>query len=145
MELDAFKGSSKGSKGSKGGKGKSKEQNKQTPDKDVTCHLCGKKGHRKASCWHNKANGGSGEPPGQKPLSNTGKGKGQQNGKGKARKARLTLWKVSPVKTKLENKSGPMKSLKMKRKVSWVSSAWLVNPVLLQHGPSQDDHQAITW
>ena len=29
MELDAFKGSSKGSKGSTGGKGKSKEQNKQ--------------------------------------------------------------------------------------------------------------------
>ena len=90
MELDAFKGNSKGSsKGNKGGKGKGKDGNKNNPDKDVVCHLCGKKGHRKANCWHAKANGGSGQPPSQKgnsqPNTKNGKGKGQQKGKGQGK------------------------------------------------------------
>ena len=82
MELDAFKGNNKG-KG-KGSKGKTKDD-KGNPDKDVVCHSCNKKGHRKANCWHAKANGGSGQPPGQKgssqPNAKSGKGKGQQKGK----------------------------------------------------------------
>ena len=83
MELDAFKGNSKGSKGHKGkGKG-SKDGGKGNPDKDVVCHLCGKKGHRKANCWHSKANGGSGQPSAQKGGKSSSKdGKGNQKGKG---------------------------------------------------------------
>ena len=41
----------------KGGKGKEKPHN---PDKDVVCHLCKKKGHRKSACWYASKNGGTG-------------------------------------------------------------------------------------
>ena len=94
MELDAFKGK-KGAKG--GGKTASKAKaGGGNPDKDVVCHLCKKKGHRKSACWYAKENGGTGKPPppkepkggkpsGGKPPKGKGKGgKGGKTGKGKA-------------------------------------------------------------
>ena len=82
MELNAFKGKSEGKgKSSKGEKGTG-AGGKSNPDKDVVCHLCGKKGHRKSHCWHSKANGGSGQPPGQKGTSSKSGKSSQPKGKG---------------------------------------------------------------
>eukprot|EP00439_Symbiodinium_sp_Y106_P060916 s1290_g9.t1 len=92
MELDAFKG--KGGKG-KGGRGSSSSgggaKGQRNADKDVVCHLCQKKGHRKSNCWYAKENGGTGKPPapkepkgGKKPKGKGGKDKKGKPGKGKA-------------------------------------------------------------
>ena len=84
MDLDTFKGN-KGGKG-KGGKGKEKYHN---PDKDVVCHLCKKKGHRKSACWYAKENGGTGKPPEPKDPKAGAKGtKGKKGGKGKGGKGK---------------------------------------------------------
>ena len=84
MDLDTFKGN-KGGKG-KGGKGKEKYHN---PDKDVVCHLCKKKGHRKSACWYAKENGGAGKPPEPKEPKAGAKGtKGKKGGKGKGGKGK---------------------------------------------------------
>ena len=84
VDLDTFKGN-KGGKG-KGGKGKEKYHN---PDKDVVCHLCKKKGHRKSACWHAKENGGTGKPPEPKDPKAGAKGtKGKKGGKGKGGKGK---------------------------------------------------------
>eukprot|EP00435_Cladocopium_sp_Y103_P011381 s4126_g3.t1 len=83
MELDAFKGKGTKGKGGKGGKGKGQDKSK---DKDIVCHLCQKKGHRKADCWHNPANGGSGKPQAKPKGQNDSKDKGAK-GKGKKGKA----------------------------------------------------------
>ena len=84
MDLDTFKGN-KGGKG-KGGKGKEKNHN---PDKDVVCHLCKKKGHRKNACWYAKENGGTGKPPEPKEPRAGAKGtKGKKGGKGKGGKGK---------------------------------------------------------
>ena len=81
MDLDTFKGN-KGGKG-KGGKGKEKYH---SPDKDVVCHLCKKKGHRKSACWYAKENGGTGKPPERKdPKAGA---KGEKGGKGKGGKGK---------------------------------------------------------
>ena len=82
MDLDTFKGN-KGGKG-KGGKGKEKPHN---PDKDVVCHLCKKKGHRKSACWYAKENGDTGKPPEPKEPRAGAKGtKGKKGGKGKGKR-----------------------------------------------------------
>ena len=94
MELDAFKGK-QGAKG--GGKTASKAKaGGGNPDKDVVCHLCKKKGHRKSACWYAKENGGTGKPPppkepkggkpsgGKQPKGKGKGGKGGKTGKGKA-------------------------------------------------------------
>eukprot|EP00435_Cladocopium_sp_Y103_P030290 s1121_g7.t1 len=83
MELDAFKGKGAKGKGGKGGKGKGQDKSK---DKDTVCHLCQKKGHRKADCWHNPANGGNGKPQAKPKGQNDSKDKSAK-GKGKKGKA----------------------------------------------------------
>eukprot|EP00435_Cladocopium_sp_Y103_P041893 s579_g11.t1 len=83
MELDAFKGKGAKGKGSKGGKGKGQDKSK---DKDIACHLCQKKGHGKADCWHNPANGGSGKPQ-AKPKGQSDSKDKDVKGKGKKGKA----------------------------------------------------------
>ena len=82
MELDAFKGQPKGGKA--GGR-KGKDSSKGNPDKDIVCHHCGKKGHRKSNCWQaakgSSSKGGKGSGKDSKGQGKVGKGKG---GKGKA-------------------------------------------------------------
>eukprot|EP00971_Amphidinium_carterae_P131336 2601222-Amphidinium_carterae.1 len=80
MELNAFD-QTKGSKGK--GKGRDK------PNKDVVCHVCGKKGHRAKDCWQ--------RPDGPKGVSQQGnakgKGKGKDKGKGGSEKPKGKCWK----------------------------------------------------
>ena len=111
MDLDAFKGN-KGGKG-KGGKGKEKNHN---PDKDVVCHLCKKKGHRKSACWYAKENGGTGKPPEPKEPRAGAKGtKGKKGGKGKGGKGTFgpvswtwsQPWKVALAECQVGTKDGP--------------------------------------
>ena len=81
MELDAFKGQPKG--GKSGGKG-GRDQAKGNPDKDIICHHCGKKGHRKSNCW--QAAKGTGKA--SKGHGKDSKGHGKDSKGGKAGKAK---------------------------------------------------------
>ena len=49
----------RGGRGSRGGRGYSRGGYSAgpNPDKDMTCRVCGKQGHRAANCWHNKGPG----------------------------------------------------------------------------------------
>ena len=85
MELDAFKGK-KGPKGA----GKTAWKPKAgggNPDKDVVCHLCKKKGHRKSACWYAKENGGTGKPPQPKGAAQGRKATAGQGREGRKRKS----------------------------------------------------------
>ena len=87
MDLDAFKGKSKG-------KGKSRDGKGGNPDKDLVCHYCQKKGHRKADCWSFKASSSSSQSTTQKAgtaskgKDGKGKRKGKDKGKGKGGKGK---------------------------------------------------------
>ena len=91
MEVDALKGwKSKGeSKGKDdGGKyGKGGETKDGKTRFEGTCNLCGKTGHKKEDCWHNKS--------GEKGKSEKGKGKGKQDHKGKGRRATSSATSVA--------------------------------------------------
>ena len=143
MELDAFKGK-KGAKG--GGKTASKAKGGGgNPDKDVVCHLCKKKGHRKSACWYAKENGGTGKPPLPKePKEESPQGANHPKGRAKVAKVeRREKERPTPLRAKgLRTRSGQARN-GQKRSRAMVSSASCVCWVQVSlrhwnhHGPQR--------
>jgi len=79
--LKGWKGKGK-QKGKGDGKGKTKDGKTRF---EGTCNLCGKTGHKKEDCWHNKS--------GEKGKSEKGKGKGKQAHKGKGATSDIECYK----------------------------------------------------